>query len=227
MITGKAAPLANGTMGCDLTTPLNAASAKQYLNKGYKFIIRYIGRDDGSKTFVDLTEHEGQSIIDAGLALSVVQHPLAEGWHPTPALGKQFGAAAARLAGAAGLPAGVSVWLDLEGVAQSAAAQDVIGYCNAWYDEVSAVGFSPGVYIGAKPGLTADQLYWDLRMKSYWRGGSSEASGVPSDIPHRGYQMSQRITGTGRNEFDSDVVKTDNFGSAVQWCVSPDLENLG
>src|SRR5271170_7217158 len=104
-------------MGCDVTAPLNVISAKQYLNKGYKFVVRYIGRGDGSKTFVDLTQEEGQAIVDAGLGLCVVQHPLAEGWSPSAALGQRFGAAAASLAGGAGLPVGATIWLDLEGVA--------------------------------------------------------------------------------------------------------------
>ena len=221
MISARVASLPDGAMGCDVTAPLNVISAKQYLNKGYKFVVRYVGRGDGSRTFVDLTQEEGQAIVDAGLGLCVVQHPLAEGWSPTSALGQRFGAAAATLAGGAGLPVGVSVWLDLEGVAPASQAQEVIDYCNEWYDEVSAVGYAPGVYIGANPGLSADQIYWDLSMKSYWRGGSSTESGVPADIPNRGYQMVQRITGSGTSEFDSDVTHADNFGGTVLWCVSP------
>ncbi len=160
---------------------------------------------------------EAELILDAGLALSVVQHPLARNWKPTLALGRQFGAAAADLAGGAGLPAGVTVWLDLEGVAAGSPPQNVIDYCNAWHAEVTAVGYVSGVYVGASPGLTADQLYWDLHTSHYWRGGSSEAAGVPTTLPHRGYQMTQRITGTGSTSFDSDVVRTDDFGGTAQW----------
>lgn len=220
MIDGRVAPLPDGSIGLDLTTRLNRVSAKQYYNKNLRFIIRYVGRDDGSMTYVDLNQEEGQAIIDAGLGLGVVQHPLAEGWRPTRELGIQFGSAAARLCGGAGLPVGVTVWLDLEGVASGCPAQHVIDYCNAWYDEVAAVGYIPGVYIGANPGLTADQLYWELRIASYWRGGSSVSAGVPADIPHRGYQMTQRITGAPGSEVDMDVIKTDNFNCAVHWCVA-------
>lgn len=219
MINARIATLPDGTLGCDVTDPINPASARQFFNKGFRFIVRYVGRNDGSKNFVDLTQEEGQTIVDAGLGLGVVQHPLAAGWKPTRNMGASFGAAAAQLCGAAGVPEGATVWADLEGVAKSVTTQDVIDYCNAWHDEVAAVGYVPGVYIGANPGLTADQLYWDLRAKSYWRGGSSEAAGVPLDIPHRGYQMTQRITGSGDTEFDSDVIKTDNFDGAVQWCL--------
>jgi hypothetical protein len=219
MINGRVAPLPDGSMGCDITERLNPITARQFANKGFKFIVRYVGRGDGSHNFDDLIEDEGQAIIDAGMGLCVVQHPLAEGWRPTQALGQQFGAAAAKLSGAAGVPAGVSVFLDLEGVASGTAAQDAIDYCNAWHTQVAAVGYVPGLYIGANPALTADQLYWDLKMQSYWRGGSSESSGVPADIPHRGYQMRQRITGAGASEFDSDMIAADNFGGAVQLCL--------
>ncbi len=218
MINSVVGSLADGSVGCDVASPLNPASAKQYYNNKYKFIIRYIGRGEPS-SFDDLTAEEGQAIVDAGLALGVVQHPRAPGWQPTGDLGTRFGAAAASLSGEAGLPFGVTVWLDLEGVAGGTPAQNVIDYCNNWYAEVAAVGYVPGIYIGANPGLTADQLYWDLHMASYWRGGSSEAAGVPADIPHRGYQMVQRITGAGTTEFDTDTIKTDNFGGAAQWCV--------
>jgi hypothetical protein len=81
-----------------------------------------------------------------GLGLYVVQHPLAEGWSPTGALGQRFGAASANLAGGAGSPVGVNVSLDLEGVTEGSDAQAVIDYCNEWYDEVSAVGYVPGIY---------------------------------------------------------------------------------
>ena len=204
-------------MGCDVTDPLNSATARQLFNKQFRFVVRYVGRDDGSRVFVDLSPDEAQAILDAGLALSVVQHPLAEGWHPTQALGNQFGAAAAKLTGAAGLPAGVTVWLDLEGVAVGTPAQNIIDYCNAWHAQVTAVGYTSGIYIGANPGLSADQLYWDLDTGHYWRGGSSEKAGVPTTIPNRGYQMIQRITGSGASEFDSDVVQTDNFGDGALW----------
>jgi len=216
VINGSVGPLPDGATGIDQPFPVTAASAAQYIKQGYTFVIRYVGRGDGSKHFVDLTEAEGQTIIDAGLALCVVQHPLAEGWSPTAARGQKFGAAAGSLAAAAGLPPGVSVWVDLEGVAPTAQPQDVIDYCSNWHDEVSAAGFVSGIYIGANPGLTADQLYWDLPMKSYWRGGSSAASGVPADIPHRGYQLMQRIR--SGSKFDTNVNHADNFQGTVIWC---------
>jgi hypothetical protein len=219
-ITAKVGTLPDGTMGFDTVTPLTPATAASFLGQGFGFVVRYVGRGDGSKVFKDITLAEAQTIVDAGLALCLVQHPLNPGWSPNMDKGNSFGAAAAAQATAAGLLPGTSVFADLEGVASTAVNTDVIAFCNAWFDQVSGAGFTPGIYIGAAPGLTADELYWDIKMKSYWRGGSSASSGVPEDIPNRGYQLTQRITGSGATEFDSDVVKTDNFGGAVQWCVS-------
>lgn len=219
-ITAKIGILPDGTMGFDFTTPLTAPTAADFVAKGFGFVVRYVGRGDGSKVFKDIKQPEAQLIVDAGLALCVVQHPLKAGWSPNLDKGNSFGAAAGTQATVAGLLHGTSVFVDLEGVASTAVNTDVIAYCNAWADQVSGAGFTPGIYIGASPELTADELFWDIRIKSYWRGGSSAASGVPLDIPHRGYQLTQRITGSGATEFDSDVVKTDNFGGAVQWCVS-------
>lgn len=88
-------------------------------------------------------------------------------------MGHTFGANAAAYAGDAGLPTGVNVFLDLEGVKNGVSASDVIDFCNAWFAEVEGVGYETGVYVGAAPGLTADQLYWNLRTKHYWKGGSS------------------------------------------------------
>jgi hypothetical protein len=43
---------------------------------------------------------------------------------------------------------------------------------------------------------------------------------VPDEIPHRGYQLVQRISDPGPNGFDSDVTKTDAFGGGVIWVVN-------
>jgi hypothetical protein len=220
-IDGKVVQAPAGVIGFDTTDVLNAVSAKNYLNKGYKFCVRYIGRSPGTSEFVDISQSEAQTIVDAGLALAVVQHPLAAGWEPTVGMGSEFGNYAGLAAGEAGLLAGMNVWLDLEGVNDGVSSSDVIAYCNAWFEEVEKLGFESGVYIGAAPGLTADQLYWDLKTKHYWKGGSSATAGVPDDIPNRGYQLIQRISDPGTpSEFDSNVTRTDAFGSGVMWIAS-------
>ena len=77
-------------------------------------------------------------------------------------VGGSYGQAAALNAAAIGLPMGVSLWLDLEGVASYATAANTIAYVNAWAGEVAAAGFVPGLYVGANQPLTGDELYWRL-----------------------------------------------------------------
>jgi hypothetical protein len=226
-LQGRVSQMPAGLIGFDTADCLNAVTAKQYFNKGYQYCIRYVSHDESMPSdFVDLTADEAQAILDSGMGLFVVQHPLGTkgGWTPTQQLGQTFGQNAAAYAGEAGIPSGVNIFLDLEGVKAGTATGDVIDYCNAWFAEVAAVGYETGVYVGASPGLSADQLYWNLKTKHYWKGGSSSQAGVPDDIPQRGYQLIQYIHYPDTpNEFDSNVSKTDNFGGGVMWLTSTPL----
>lgn len=160
---------------------------------------------------------EAQAILGAGLAIVPVQHVRPAGWMPTAAMGKEDGMAAAKNAAAVGCPAGVCVWLDLEGVSPEAAPADVIGYCQAWYAQVLAPGFVPSVYVGASPGLDAEDLYWELDFEHYWHSGSSSA---PVPVIH-GAQIVQTIDGDrlGGVSFDSNVVRADAMGGLPVWWV--------
>ncbi|MGB6165085.1 MAG: DUF1906 domain-containing protein [Pseudonocardiaceae bacterium] len=178
---------------------------------GYKFAIRYISRgpteDPG-----DLSHDEAVSILNSGLALMAIQHVEPAGWHPSAALGTQYGQTAAAHAAEIGFPANVNVWLDLEGVAEGTPAQNVIDYCNNWFDAVSANDFVPGVYIGANSGLNADQLS-NLKFAHFWKSSST----VPP-VPGRGYQLIQTgmINAAGIS-IDPDTTQNDEKGDAVQW----------
>lgn len=153
-----------------------------------------------------------------------VQHCPLPGWAPSAALGQQYGQAAAHNAAAIGLPRasagtelGLSLWLDLEGVASWATAADTIAYCNAWAGAVEAAGFQPGLYVGANQPLSGDELYWRLRVKSYWKSAST----VPG-IPYRGYQMVQALAPSPVEgvAIDRDVVMADAFGALPTWLTS-------
>jgi hypothetical protein len=198
-----------GIIGFDLDTKLNRVTAKQFYAHGYRFCLRYITRASDVESPNDLTEAEAIDILDAGLALMAVQHFPGEGWRPTADLGRIYGRNAAANAGQAGLPEGINVFLDLEGIASGTPSEDVIAFCNAWFSEVETVGYVSGVYVGANAILSGDELYWDLRTKHYWKSGSR----VP-DIPHRGYQMIQSIK---PGQTDKNVTLSDAFGSGVLW----------
>ena len=197
--------------GFDCDTPLSADRARQFFAQGYKFCLRYLSRRQASSK--DLTELEATGILNSGLALMPVQHARRQGWSANQALGRQDGQEASGNAKTIGFPDRVSLWCDLEGENSSAEAQDVIDYCEAWYEAVSATGYIPGLYVGVGELLTGQQLY-DLPFQHYWRAQSQ----VP-DIPSRGYQVIQlgpsiQINGVW---IDLDVAQSDKEGGAAQW----------
>src|SRR5205085_20431 len=136
-----------------------------------------------------------------------------ESWVPTPAKGTEYGANAAAHAKAVNLPAGTAVFVDLEGVSPSVSPAVIIAYCNNWHEKVQAAGYAPGIYVGANCGLSSDQLYHQLKMKYYWKSGST----VPP-IPFRGYCMVQTITKPDLAAgIDRDVITPDAFGMTPPW----------
>jgi glycoside hydrolase-like protein len=197
--------------GFDCDKTISATAAQRFYSQGYRFCLRYLSR--GPNSSQDLTEQEATDILNAGLALMPVQHVRDSGWSPNQALGQQDGQEAAANAQTVGFPDGVNVWCDLEGVIKSAQPQDVIDYCEAWYEAASAAGYIPGLYVGAGALLTGQQLY-DLSFQDYWRS----ASDVP-DIPNRSYQLFQFSPSIELNgiSIDLDVPKTDKEGGAAQW----------
>jgi len=201
-----------GLKGFDADTVITADTAAKFVADGYSFCARYLSL--GQESHSDLSYEEADTILDAGLALIPVQHVRMPGWKPNAQLGVTTGSAAAMNAQTVGFPKGVNVWLDLEGVATGTSAGDVIGYCNAWYNEVAAVGYVPGIYVGADSVLTSEQLYSDLKFSHYWKSEST----VP-DVDRRGYQLVQHfepklVNGIG---IDIDTTQDDNLGGQVLW----------
>lgn len=80
------------------------------------------------------------------------------------------GATAAAECKALGLPAGCTVWLDVEGQeAWQTPAADLAAKIDAWARAVEAAGYVPGLYAGAPQPLTSGEL-WALSVKRYWKG---------------------------------------------------------
>lgn len=217
-LAGQVKSATFGSIGFDTAVPLSAERAAGFVNTGYKFCVRYVSRTPASRTanqqrgLADLSEDEANLILDAGLALMVVQHVAGTGWVPSFDLGQQYGGNAAQFTQTAGMPPGVNVWLDLEDIPKGTPHDAIVDYCNAWFAEVQAVGYVPGVYIGFNVWLSPDELFFDLHTKHYWR-----AAGNIPDIAHRGYQMFQSIVPNGKSSLDKNLVKTDALGGAVLW----------
>ena len=208
-----------GSHGFDTDTKLDAAAANRLRNAGFAFCIRYLSRADSEADF-DLTTSEANVILGAGLALMPVQHVARAGWLPSAELGTYNGKNAAKHATEIGFPAGVNVWLDLEGVALNATPQDVINYCNAWFAEVDGANFVSGLYVGPQPLLNGHDLFFLLKTKHYWKSAS-----IVPNVENRGYQMVQSlpriVAGVG---IDSDVTMTDNFGDTVFWLAPAEID---
>ncbi|MBV9774571.1 MAG: DUF1906 domain-containing protein [Gemmatimonadetes bacterium] len=214
-LSGSVQSGSSGLKGFDANTPVSATTAQEFHAQGYRFCVRYVGREVMKSN--DLTAEEAQTILASGLALMPVQHVLDPGWNPTAALGQEYGANAAKFAAQIGFAPGTNLWCDLECVATDTTAQDVIGYCNAWYDQVAAGGFVPGLYVGYQPGLTGQQLYASLKFQHYWG-----AYNVDVSIPNRGWQIKQStgtctIGGITTECYDDNVTMTDLRGGQVLW----------
>ncbi len=209
---GTVQPAPDNSLGFDADSVVSLSTAQAFASQGYRFCLRYVSLQAQTASG-DLTPGEAQDILNGGLALMPVQHVPDSGWQPTAQLGSEYGANAAAQAQAIGVPPGVNLWLDLEGVSAGATAQDVIGYCSNWFNAVASVNYLPGLYVGANCGLSGRQLY-DLPFQHYWESESE----VPA-IPDRGYQMVQTPQAGTVNglSIDVDTTMVDQLGGVPQW----------
>jgi len=193
--------------GFDCNVKLSYDLAKKFYSDGYRFAIRYVGRE---KTYShDIDRIERDNILKSRLQLGVVQHcPAKPGIFPSKKLGALWGNNAAIFAEQAGYKKGCIIYLDLEDVniAYQNRQQEIIDFCNAWYDECQ--GYTPGIYVGFNTFLSSAQLYHKLKFQDYWRSFSS----VP-DVEKRGYAMFQRLwINVNGIDIDTDEVTGDNLG---------------
>ncbi len=205
----------DNSTGCDCNVPVTEHLAQSIKDTGRIFVVRYIPRGAGTNKGGDLSNAEAHTILNSGLALMVVQHVANEGWSPDEALGTSYGSYAASYCKEVGLPSGVNVWLDLEGVNPNAAKYDVISYCNAWYNEVNAAGYVPGIYIGWQVIINNQDAY-NLPFAHYWAAYNADV--VPAI---RGYQLKQGLQiKIGGVMVDPDTIHLDGKGGVPIWLKS-------
>lgn len=204
----------DGVRGFDADVVITPEAATAFFAHGYRFCIRYVARRKASDH--DLSPTEAATLLEAGFGLMIVQHVEAEdGWVPSATKGAEYGAIAASESSRIGIPAGVCVWLDLEGVATGTRADDVIAYCNRWHSAVASAGFVPALYVGWHSGLNPTQLYRDLRFTHYWGAYNLNSDQVPAV---RGLQMKQSASRPVDRvpdfafEFQTDLIRTDALG---------------
>ena len=211
-LPGTASAAAGDIAGFDADGIVTAVAAAAFFSRGFRFCIRYVSRV-AQQNANDLSAAEALDLLNAGLALMPVQHVRGAGWVPTAALGASDGVHAVYHAFVIGFPLGVNVWCDLEGVQPGASTQQVIDYCNAWYDAVNAAGYVPGIYVGADTILDGPTLRHSRKFSHYWKS----LSHVP-DIPGRGFQMIQSNEHDANGvSIDENRTQTDLLGDTVLW----------
>jgi hypothetical protein len=187
-MNGHAIVSPSGIKGFDCNSVVTTQAGRALHALGHRFAVRYVRRSQPRVN--DISEGEIAQIFPAGLALMIVQHVESDrSWKPDDTKGAQYGDNAASSCLALGIPRGVTVWLDLEGVAEGTDAEQIIRYCNIWYDRVAAVGYQPGIYVGWHAGLTPDQLYKRLKFSRYWAAYNLNRDQEPAV---RGVCMKQR-----------------------------------
>ena len=202
-----------GQRGFDANHVISREDADAFVAHGYTFALRYIRRAQAASN--DLSAGEVADLHAAGLAVGIVQHfGPREGWIPTDGLGAQYGTTAAIACEALNVPPGVTVWLDLEGIAEGTDAEQIIRYCNDWYAAVANKGFQPGVYVGDANGLTPDQLY-SLRFRRYFAAYNLNLDQYPATC---GVCMRQHAATAADKpagipyEIDTDTIVGDQLG---------------
>ena len=127
---------------------------------------------------------------------------------------------------ALGIPAGASVFLDVEGLtAFKADPAALIAKINAWADGVAAAGYVPCLYVGVPQPLTSDEL-WSLRVRGYWRGQGSirDRKNALAEPTGCGWMITQmfpsRNLGTPPTWVDCNMIGADYKGRTPQWVVA-------
>lgn len=206
--------LPEGSKGFDCNTNVSSQAARAFWDDGYRFVVRYVRRS--TKHSYDITTSEITNLLGAGLGLMIVQHVAAEGWVPNKELGFRYGLTAGMESKSVGIPQGVAVWCDLEGVRPGVPHQDVIDYCNAWFDQVRAQGFDPGLYVGYGCGLTSGELYYKLKFRRYWAAYNLNRDQYPAVrnvcMQQGPYPKASQRTNVPF-EYDTDVIQRDNFNN--------------
>src|SRR3954468_4732570 len=204
----------DGVRGFDTAERVTPSAAAAFRRAGYRFCVRYVRRDKPHASA--LSASEARSLLNVGIGLMLVQYVESDtSWIPTATKGTKNGRVAAAEAEMLGVPWGVTIWCDLEGVAPGTSSQKVIDYCNRWHSAVTGAGYVAGLYVGYHAGLTATQLYRALRFTHYWSAYNLDADQFPAV---RGVQMRQAIRSRAEAvtaatvDYPVDSIRADKLG---------------
>lgn len=207
----NAFPGARGVDSLPFSQGGTPGQAKKLAASGVEFFVGYLGAMNAARL---------KAVLDAGLAFM-----------PVTFAGEYKDGAADEIAQlkALGIPAGATVWLDLEGInAWNTPADDLVALINAWARDIKAGGWMPGLYVGAPQPLTGKQLY-SLGVQRYWLGiGRCIGRDGLDAYPDCGWCMRQDWHGqkTGmmwKNTgvfVDTNAIQCDHKGRLPAWVVA-------
>jgi hypothetical protein len=140
---------------CDASVVVTASTSAKLAAEGYVGIIRTLAYKAGASEATDLHADELAWHLANGLWVAVYQRVRLPGWKPIECDGYEDAEAAMLEAQKIGLPYGMHIWQDLEGVGGDAA--DVPNYCKQWADGIASYGAA--LYVGYQTLLTPEQLH--------------------------------------------------------------------
>lgn len=187
------------------------AQAKALKERGVACLVGYLGSINATRL---------KHVLDAGLAFSPVTFAGEYEDGPADEIGQLK---------ALGIPAGASVWLDLEGMkAFKSDPVQLAAKINAWADAIKGAGYMPCLYVGVPQPFTSEELY-ALRVVRYWHGQGSVrdrfgnlAEPFRSFSACRGWNMIQAapsVTWAGVL-VDANLVLGDYRGEVPAWVVA-------
>lgn len=135
---------------------------------------------------------------------------------------------------ALGIPAGATVWLDLEGVdawemGKTPAGKAALrGLVEGWGAAISGAKYIAGLYVGAPQPFTGGELFSLRGITRYWLGqGRCVGSDGLDAYPKCGWCMRQDWHNTGTGYYwkdtgvfvDTNAIQADHFGRLPSWVV--------
>lgn len=155
LVTERAFVGARGADSLPFSSSGTLEEAKALKASGIDFFVGYLGVINATRL---------GHLIEAGIAFM-----------PCTLANKFDGALAVASLKALGIPAGVTVWLDLEGrKIFDTAAPVLIAAIDAWSNAVIMAGYMPGIYVGSPQPLTSEELF-ALKSVRYWNALSRES----------------------------------------------------
>jgi len=125
---------------------------------------------------------------------------------------------------ALGIPKGVTVYADMEGVkAYNTNPDDLIYVLNRWANDIKAAGYIAGLYVGSPQPLTSEEL-WKLRVERYWKGQGAcrDRNGDLAEPRGCGWGMTQMWPSVtaGGVLVDWNMVGADYLSRLPTWCAA-------